>query len=147
MCVFCNVLNVGIKMLRQLLTSYRFPPFPYCLFGTGHKFIDISIIQACFKPLYFHFSFLCQNCQFCITAICPITAMLYKHFSVLLFSKVVQSILENMNIFTHVKIVFIQCEVKMTGLIVVVVLVCDLQSVTWETVRSTRNGSWSNDAR
>ena len=45
-----------------------------------------------------------------------------------------------MNIFTHVKIVFIQCEVKMTGLIVVVVLVCDLQSATWETVRSTRNG-------
>ena len=52
-----------------------------------------------------------------------------------------------MNIFTHVKIVFIQCEVKMTGLIVAVVLVCDIQSATWETVRSTRNGSWSNDVR
>ena len=35
----------------------------------------------------------------------------------------------------------------MTGLIVAVVLVCDLQSATWETIRSTRNGSWSNDAR
>ena len=32
----------------------------------------------------------------------------------------------------------------MTGLIVGVVLVCELQSATWETVRSTRNGSWSN---
>ena len=52
-----------------------------------------------------------------------------------------------MNIFTHVKIVFIQCEVKITALIVAVVLVCDIQSATWETVRSTRNGSWSNDAR
>ena len=52
-----------------------------------------------------------------------------------------------MNIFTHVKLVFIQCEVKMTGLIVAVVLVWDLQSATRETVRSTRNGSWSNDAR
>ena len=52
-----------------------------------------------------------------------------------------------MNIFTHVKIVFIQCAVKMTDLIVAVVLVCDLQSATRETVRSTRNGSWSNDAR
>ena len=43
-----------------------------------------------------------------------------------------------MNIFTHFKIVFIQCDEKMTGLIVAVVLVCDLQSAT---------GSWSNDAR
>ena len=51
-----------------------------------------------------------------------------------------------MNI-SHVKIVFIQCEVKITTLIVAVVLVCDLQSATRETVRSTRNGSWSNDAR
>ena len=46
-----------------------------------------------------------------------------------------------------IKIMFIQCEVKMTGLIVAVVLVCDFQSATWEIVRSTRNGSWSNDAR
>ena len=44
-----------------------------------------------------------------------------------------------MNIFTHVKIVFIQCEVKMTALIVAVVLVYDLQSATFNKIVISNN--------